>query len=800
MTRSDGRPVRVLILGSCVSRDAFRRADSCATVVGYYARSSLGSAFGNPSRLAVDLERLSSPFQQRMVTADLEKRFVAVLASADFDILLIDVIDEQFHLYVDADGGVATYSAEMSQVLRPDQEWRTVASGSDEFFRRWEAGWSALVRVLDQRGLRGRVRVNTAWWSDRTTQGSAFEPTHSARRIQEANHLLDRLYRRMALDLDASQFYEHSPQALIADELHTWGRSPFHFVEEYFSEVRRALASERVPLVAATPGVGLAADRGPGDGERHVIDAAVPAAVAASLRFSLLLTGWDRIDYVALGHVAGGQYWRSFHEAPTQDAWQSYDLPVSSLRLDDDRHVDGAAGVSAVRVYLKGVASTHGGSIRAAVTLRPAGAGMTSAAESVPVVHTCVGGDRHALDVPLPSTDAAVLCVEVELDGWDDISYVGIGHVAGGTFHRVLPSGLEQRHAYRFEIPVALLVAPGVPGDTGADLDGTAVSQLRVYVHGAPGDGSAQIVVRRAHACTGCAGCAAQWHAEVTADDRIVISGWQERYQVPVIRCESVDDFAPPPGLVAIYEIPWARGALQAMASRRPSSRLAVGFHGAADRHAIDYPYFERVATRRAWSGSFLLFADPTLQLSEDLSLGWYLGTGDADLVEDLVAVVRRMQRVCSSAAVVFSGGSGGGFAALQASARYAGSAALVFAPQTQLARYTPADWARAREAVFPGADDRQIMAEHEDRVSAVSRYRTPGRNLVDYVINQGDPHHVVEHCAPFAAVFGLASTGGTSTDGRVRILPVNLGEGHLPVSRNMFEHYLEAAFGRLEA
>lgn len=431
---------------------------------------------------------------------------------------------------------------------------------------------------------------------------------------------------------------------------------------------------------------------------------------------------------------------------------------------------------------------------------------MTSATESVPVVRTCVGGDRHAVDVPLPSTDAAVLCVEVELDGWDDVSYIGIGHVAGGTYYRMLLSGLEQRHPYRFEIPVALLVAPGAPGtpgapgDTGADLDGTAVSQLRVYVRGTPGSGSARIVVRRSHACTGRAGCTAQWHAEATADDRIVISGWQERYQVPVIRCESVDDFAPPPGLVAIHEIPWARGVLQAMASRRPSSRLAVGFHGAADRHAIDYPYFERVGTRRAWSGSFLLVSDPTLQLSEDMSLGWYLGAADADLVEDLVAVVRRMQRVCSSATVVFSGGSGGGFAALQASARYAGSAALVFAPQTQLARYTRADWDRAREAVFPGIDDRQITAEHEDRVSAVSRYRTPGRNLVDYVINQGDTHHVVEHCAPFAAVFGLASTGGTSTDGRVRILPVNLGPGHVPVPRDMFEHYLEAAFGRLEA
>lgn len=371
MTRSDARPVRVLILGSCVSRDAFRRADSSVRVVGYYARSSLGSAFGNPSRLAVDLERLSSPFQQRMVAADLEKRFVAELASADFDILLIDVIDERFHLYVDADGGVATYSVEMSQVLRPDQEWRTVASGSDEFFRRWEAGWSALVRVLDQRGIRGRVRVNTAWWAARTAQGPAFEPTYSARHIQEANHLLERLYRRMALDLDASQFYEHSPEALIADESHTWGRSPFHYVEEYSSEVRRALDSELVPLEAATPGAGLAADRGPGAGERHVVDAAVPAAVAASLRFSLLLTGWERIDYLALGHVADGQYWRSFHEAPTQDAWQSYDLPVSSLRLDDDRHVNGATWVSAVRVYVKGVASTHGGSIRAAVTLVP---------------------------------------------------------------------------------------------------------------------------------------------------------------------------------------------------------------------------------------------------------------------------------------------------------------------------------------------------------------------------------------------------------------------------------------------
>ncbi|MBO9568754.1 MAG: hypothetical protein J7503_08000, partial [Cellulomonas iranensis] len=83
---------------------------------------------------------------------------------------------------------------------------------------------------------------------------------------------------------------------------------------------------------------------------------------------------------------------------------------------------------------------------------------------------------------------------------------------------------------------------------------------------------------------------------------------------------------------------------------------------------------------------------------------------------------------------------------------------------------------------------------------SVVRCGRRPTTNLVDYVINQGDTHHVVEHCAPFAGLFGLDPRGGRSRDGRVQILPIDLGDGHLPVPRELFEDRLVRAFERLEA
>lgn len=155
--------LNVLIFGSCVSRDIFNfDTTDQVRLVDYYARSSLASAFCPLTREENLSHRIVSPFQRRIVKADLDRSFREQLACLDFDVLLIDFIDERFDLFVTDDGHVITLSNELlSTGFAPASERGTVIrSGSEPFFDLWQAGWKSFMDTLDRHGQRDKVKIN----------------------------------------------------------------------------------------------------------------------------------------------------------------------------------------------------------------------------------------------------------------------------------------------------------------------------------------------------------------------------------------------------------------------------------------------------------------------------------------------------------------------------------------------------------------------------------------------------------------------------------------------------------------
>lgn len=395
-------------------------------------------------------------------------------------------------------------------------------------------------------------------------------------------------------------------------------------------------------------------------------------------------------------------------------------------------------------------------------------------------------GDRHVVDVVDARRDGDVLDVALRLTGWAQLTYVAVGVVVGGVYHRLILTAVEQDEDLRLHVPCDLLVDAAGGGAAQGD-----VTAVRLYVSGVPGPAGAHLDVARAELADA---------TTVSQDEGVLrVHGWHRRYQLPIAESTTVDEFTPAPGLVALYPVDVADMRLWTLAGRRRGRRLAVGFHGAADRSTTEYLYFERVTSRKEAPWSFLLLCDATLVQDAEMGLGWFLGSAETDLIDVVEQLTARMACLAGASEVAVTGGSGGGFAALQLSGRMPRSIALVFAPQTVLWRYHEDDWARASAAVF-GHGDPTADLRIQERASVIPRYLRGTTNLVDYVINQGDTHHVVEHCAPFAGLFGLDPRGGRSRDGRVQILPIDLGDGHLPVPRELFEDRLVRAFERLEA
>ena len=220
--------MKISILGSCVSRDVFNDAPlEDFTIEVYLARASLGSIFSEAPMRDLYSARITSPFQRRMVKADLAKDVAPQLLATQPDVILLDLIDERFHLMEACPGARFTLSVELRKVLGADaKRFRTISSGSAEFMRHWIDGWERLMSALDGRGLRQRLLVNKVFWQLQTEGGNKFDEDLCG----QANEMLGRMYEHQAQDLLPNQFLEYGDRLSCPDS-HQWGPAPFHFCD-----------------------------------------------------------------------------------------------------------------------------------------------------------------------------------------------------------------------------------------------------------------------------------------------------------------------------------------------------------------------------------------------------------------------------------------------------------------------------------------------------------------------------------------------------------------------------------------
>lgn len=93
------RKKRVIILGSCVSRDCMEFISSQDwELILYTARTKIVSQLSPSYNVEEDEVCLSSSFQKKVVLNDLNKNQFKIMASIRPDFCIIDFIDERFNL------------------------------------------------------------------------------------------------------------------------------------------------------------------------------------------------------------------------------------------------------------------------------------------------------------------------------------------------------------------------------------------------------------------------------------------------------------------------------------------------------------------------------------------------------------------------------------------------------------------------------------------------------------------------------------------------------------------------------
>ena len=229
--------MKTLIYGSCVTRDAFELAPKSAYEIDYYARSSFTSAFDSldiDSNLSINVEAIESPFQKKIVTCDLNRILSKTLLVSDYDLIIIDLIDERFDVYKSNNGSIITLSNEFYKTgFRPSlNQGEIIKSGSDHFLCLWAVAWSNFISIIKQRNLINRLLINRVYWSNKTENLQKYIDFDEYL-IEKNNLFLDKLYNIIANDISFNQFITYDMSLLRGSENHKWGISPFHFIDEF---------------------------------------------------------------------------------------------------------------------------------------------------------------------------------------------------------------------------------------------------------------------------------------------------------------------------------------------------------------------------------------------------------------------------------------------------------------------------------------------------------------------------------------------------------------------------------------
>lgn len=213
---------------------------------------------------------------------------------------------------------------------------------------------------------------------------------------------------------------------------------------------------------------------------------------------------------------------------------------------------------------------------------------------------------------------------------------------------------------------------------------------------------------------------------------------------------------------------------------------ISPGFFLRADQ---PHPYFQRIKMFADLEGIGISMADPSLDLAEDIQIGWFLGSRWVEYAQTIAGYLAGLFEHFGipNDKAIFFGSSGGGFVSLVLSTYVRGAKALALNPQTDLLQFHDVgELARVLNAGWKGVSNMTIHREYKHRFSIAALWQleqhVPAATIL---VNTYDAWHVEHHIAPLVA--GTASVEMDAPGLQIKFYSDKaLGHNPLPPSRLM--------------
>lgn len=145
---------------------------------------------------------------------------------------------------------------------------------------------------------------------------------------------------------------------------------------------------------------------------------------------------------------------------------------------------------------------------------------------------------------------------------------------------------------------------------------------------------------------------------------------------------ERIEDFVGEPINEGLNTISSNGRLLDFVIRNRGAKILLVAFHGALSPRQKTLPYIQGEGISKESNVSLLAFSDPSLELGA-FTCAWFLGDRElGKLTKLLRPIIQHVAEATGAEKILFFGGSGGGYAAVNFASAFDGSAAIAMNPR----------------------------------------------------------------------------------------------------------------------
>ncbi|TFL15973.1 hypothetical protein [Jannaschia formosa] len=229
------------------------------------------------------------------------------------------------------------------------------------------------------------------------------------------------------------------------------------------------------------------------------------------------------------------------------------------------------------------------------------------------------------------------------------------------------------------------------------------------------------------------------------------------------------------------------------------SKKCVVFSPGFLDLKKYQYPYFQRINWLNEFDAVGISLADPTLSLSRDIGIGWFIGDRKRhflrETAEFLDILISHLEIKRSS--TLFFGSSAGGFSSLGLATILRGTKAFAVNPQTNVLKFhSITELYRTFTACFGTANStigiKSAYSERVDLIELIMREDYIPQFLIWQ--NTFDSYHYKDHLIPFLS--NLPGSGFSSS-GHVA-LAAHEDLGHNPPGLSALRKYFEDFFAEM--